>query len=302
MLIAHDHVIRAILDNTPVGMLLVNTDGRIIFVNGRACAMLGWRSEDDLIGQHINCLIPPRYHQDHEVSRQHYQKHERISRPMGGNRDLLALRCDGSELPVEIGLSTLTLEGELYTLVSMVDVSDRFRARDLQEVNDNLAYMATHDPLTHLPNRKRLLNLLDEALATPEPLVLAFVDLDGFKPVNDTFGHVFGDRVLQEVAELLHRNIRKTDVLGRLGGDEFLVIFYGSEYEQAIARVLENIRQAVADLNRVEAEHIQLTVSIGAVTRPRDVSISSEDLIARADALMYQAKRDGRNRVVSGAI
>src|SRR5690606_38382960 len=137
------------------------------------------------------------------------------------------------------------------------------------------------------------------ALNKEDPLALAFIDLDGFKPINDTHGHVFGDKVLQEIAELFRRNIRKTDVLGRLGGDEFLMIFHGSEYEGAIERVLENIRLAVEGLDCVEAEKLQLTVSVGAISRPRGVHISSEDLIARADELMYQAKRNGRNRIVS---
>src|SRR5690606_658144 len=199
---------RLILDSTPIGMLLVDRQGIISFANARACHMLGWVNESDLLGAHINTLIPERFHEAHDVNRHQYQQESR-ARPMGKDRDLLARCRDGRELPVEIGLSPVTLNDGDYVLISLLDISDRHRARDLEEANSALAYMATHDPLTHLPNRQHLLHRLDIWLEANDPLSVAFIDLDGFKAINDCCGHVFGDKVLIIVANLLRDNIRQ---------------------------------------------------------------------------------------------
>lgn len=295
-----DHSLRLILDSTPIGMLLVDRQGLISFANARACHMLGWTDESELLGSHINTLIPERFHGAHDVNRHQYQHEEARARPMGKGRDLLARCRDGRELPVEIGLSPVTLKDGDYVLISLLDISDRHRARDLEEANSTLAYMATHDPLTHLPNRQHLLHRLDEWLATDDPLSVVFIDLDGFKAVNDCYGHIFGDKVLTTVADLLRDNIRQSDLLGRLGGDEFLLIFHGMNNEADIQRVMEDIRLAVASLACVEARPIAISASIGAVTRHPGSSLSSEELIKLADSLMYQAKSAGRNRIVCG--
>lgn len=295
-----EHSLRAILDSTPIGMLLVDQQGVIAFANARACHMLGWTNESELLGSHINTLIPERFHRAHDVNRHQYQQEESRARAMGNGRDLLARCRDGRELPVEIGLSPVTLEDGDYVLVSLLDISDRHRARDLEEANSALAYMATHDPLTNLPNRQHLLHRLDLWLEADDALSVAFIDLDGFKAVNDRHGHVFGDKVLITVANLLRDNIRQSDLLGRLGGDEFLVIFHGMNSEKDIQRVMEDIRLAVVSLTRVEARAVAISASIGAVTRQAGSPLSSEDLINRADTLMYQAKKAGRNRIVCG--
>ena len=122
--------------------------------------------------------------------------------------------------------------------------------------------------------------------------------LDGFKLVNDHYGHVFGDKVLTSVAHLLRDNIRQSDLLGRLGGDEFLVIFQGMNREEDVLRVMENIRVAVMSLTRLEGRDLAISASIGVVSRQPGSLLSSENLINLADRLMYQAKQSGRNRIV----
>ncbi len=298
MALFNEQALRAILDSTPIGMLVVNGAGLIAFANTRACQMLGWDNEVDLLGAHINTLIPERFHRAHDLSRQQYQRESTQARAMGKGRDLLARCRDGRELPVEIGLSPLNLEDGDYVLISLLDISDRHRARDLEEANSALAYMATHDPLTHLPNRQYLLHQLDQLLETDSPLSVAFIDLDGFKLVNDHYGHVFGDKVLTSVAHLLRDNIRQSDLLGRLGGDEFLVIFQGMNREEDVLRVMENIRVAVMSLTRLEGRDLAISASIGVVSRQPGSLLSSENLINLADRLMYQAKQSGRNRIV----
>ncbi|MDQ2075973.1 sensor domain-containing diguanylate cyclase [Marinimicrobium sp. ABcell2] len=300
MLSAHDSVIRAILEVTPVGMLLVDAHGQVVFCNNRACTILAWDG-NDLPGQHINALIPDRYRSAHEVSRKGYNKQPE-ARSMGGNRDLLALTKDGREIPVEVGLSPVSLGGNNYVLVSMLDISDRKRAEDLEAANSRLAHMATHDPLTDLPNRAQLLSILDDALTTASDgnaVTLAFVDLDGFKAVNDQHGHDLGDKLLKAVADILRSLIRRSDFLGRLGGDEFLLVFRGTDAGHGIQKTLKGILRAIKHLRHVEDKEVSITASIGAVTCSAGANISAEVLIKHADQLMYQAKHQGKNRLVA---
>lgn len=300
MLISRDNVIRAILDITPVGMLLANDAGEIVFVNHRACSLLEW-DEEELLGRHINVLIPRRYHSAHDVSRHGYSKKPEARR-MGGSRDLLALCRDGRELPVEIGLSPVELEEKQYVLVSLLDISDRHRAKDLEESNNKLAYMATHDQLTKLPNRAKLFHILDEATAgdrRSKALTLAFIDLDGFKAINDQYGHNVGDEVLREIANVIERHIRQTDVLGRLGGDEFLIIFRDMGNESHVQKVLNGIQHAVESLKEINGRKVKLSLSIGAIACPPGSKLGSAELIRRADELMYRAKKMGRNKIIS---
>lgn len=161
-----------------------------------------------------------------------------------------------------------------------------------------LAHQATHDPLTGLANRWLVLDRLHAALARaarlPGHLALFFVDLDHFKAVNDTLGHKVGDRVLVEVARRLQAVARGEDTVGRLAGDEFVVICERVPDDESVREIARRIVSAVAAPVEVPGAAPRISASVG-VALAGDGSIGSSALLARADGAMYEVKRQGRN-------
>ena len=169
--------------------------------------------------------------------------------------------------------------------------------------NARLEHLATTDPLTTLLNRRalteRLTAEMERALRYDGTVALLLLDLDHFKRVNDTYGHLVGDAVLRGVAGLLAEEVRACDVVGRYGGEEFLVVLPETDDDGAAA-FAERVRERVAAhefRGRDDGRALRLTASIGVATFPAARIESVEDLFARADAALYRAKADGRNRV-----
>lgn len=173
-------------------------------------------------------------------------------------------------------------------------------ARDAEREMHVVRRAASHDPLTGLPNRTLLFNGLrdgiESAQATRAPFSLLFLDLDHFKQINDVHGHDVGDQGLRHFATVMQARLRGSDMLARLGGEEFVVLLPGATLEQA-GRVSDDLRRALAGMPLMLDEgSCAMTVSIGvAVLRPGD---DAESLLKRADAAVYRAKANGRNRTV----
>jgi diguanylate cyclase (GGDEF)-like protein/PAS domain S-box-containing protein len=167
-----------------------------------------------------------------------------------------------------------------------------------KETELRLAYLADHDALTGLPNRRLLLERLSHSIERARDLggflAVLFVDLDRFKQINDVFGHDAGNQVLCEAALRIHRCVREEDVVSRLGGDEFTVLVEGVEAASRVSAVAERIR---AELNRpyaIAEREVYVSASIGIALFPRDGE-SAEELLKRADVAMFQAKKRGRD-------
>ena len=188
--------------------------------------------------------------------------------------------------------------GAAVAVVQRAQVIETTRADNVR-----LEHLATTDPLTSLLNRRalteRLTTEMERALRYDTSVALLLVDLDHFKRVNDTYGHLAGDGVLRTVAELLGEEARSSDIVARYGGEEFLVVL--PETDDAGAAVLaERMRERMAGhaFRAWEAGHtLQITASIGVATFPAGRIESVEDLFARADAALYRAKAEGRDRV-----
>jgi diguanylate cyclase (GGDEF)-like protein len=165
-------------------------------------------------------------------------------------------------------------------------------ALELRRAMRRMHALAVTDGLTGLPNRSALMTALDAALAGRQPFTLVFIDLDGFKGVNDRLGHAAGDAVLRAVAEVLRAATREADSLARLGGDEFCVLLG----EGAAADLAESLRLALAE--RMAREGWPVTASIGSV-RFESMPDSAEAALAAADAMMYAAKAGGKDQVRS---
>ena len=159
-------------------------------------------------------------------------------------------------------------------------------------------YLSLHDPLTGLPNRHRLREFLEgklkQAPSLDQPLVMLSIDLNRFKPINDSFGHAVGDRVLHEVSQRLHACIRGEDLVARHGGDEFIMVLSGAHSEQAIEHVCARLIEQIEQPFRVDGQELFIGASIGISSAPHDAN-QVEELLRCADIALYQAKTGGRS-------
>ena len=176
----------------------------------------------------------------------------------------------------------------------------RLRAHlHVQELAAELRRAATTDFLTKLPNRRHFFELVRSHQAAmlrgTARLAVAMMDIDHFKSVNDQYGHDMGDEVLRAVAQKMRTELRETDVLGRLGGEEFAVMMHNVDAQTA-ADTLDRVRAAVAaETIALGGTSLRVTISIGFASEPRK---SIEEMLTHADLALYEAKRGGRNRVV----
>jgi diguanylate cyclase (GGDEF)-like protein/PAS domain S-box-containing protein len=211
-------------------------------------------------------------------------------------------RCkNGSLIDVEVRCNALDVDGRNVRAYVTHDVSLRRKAeQQLIENQNRLDRMAHHDQLTGLPNRHYLSAFLPEAIAAATAantmLGVVFIDLDRFKHINDTRGHETGDKLLQEVATRLRAVVRDTDVVIRMGGDEFVVVFRNvksyEEVTQGAGRINEVLNKPIV----IDRHPLQTTGSVGVSMFPRDGS-NMVELLKHSDTAMYQAKDRGRNNV-----
>ncbi len=186
-------------------------------------------------------------------------------------------------------------------LLAWFMISGRARALSLAaEMTEELRHMAQHDPLTGLPNRALFSDRLQQQLAHAKRhdrrFAIIFLDLDNFKPINDNYGHAVGDRLLQQVAKRLQEALRASDTVGRIGGDEFVILtaeLAGAELALALA---EKVREAVRQPYMVETRELSVSCSIGVAIYP-DHGTDEITLSKLADEAMYHAKEDGRDSV-----
>ncbi len=189
-------------------------------------------------------------------------------------------------------------------VVSPSDVGDRRLGLAYERVAETLREArraATVDRLTGVPNRPSILATyateVDRAIRYDRPLAIAFVDVDRFKSINDTFGHQVGDQALHALAQAMREALRSTDVVGRYGGEEFLIVLPETSIDDA-ATISEKLRSAVEhiDLRSPDESEVHLTISVG-ITGGRGRMLRPDDLLRGADAAMYAAKALGRNQV-----
>lgn len=175
------------------------------------------------------------------------------------------------------------------------------RTEELQNAYRKLEYQASHDPLTELLNRRAIFQVLSREIArikrTNKPISVILADIDHFKQINDTYGHGVGDAVLEETARRLSVCIRPYDSVGRIGGEEFLVVLPECDSTDG-ATVAERIRASIAhDLFIIPGQTFSITISIGLATASPNQTIEPDSLITAADQALYSAKRNGRNKI-----
>ena len=282
-----ERLLRRVAESLPVGILQMDVDGALRFVNARLAAILGIAEVTGVAD--VEAALDDA---DRLALR------EALDAVLAGGSDIeLELRlavADGPHARV-CAASLVSLsdrEGAPGALLSITDITDSVRMRE------ELRAKATFDVLTGCHNRASTLAILEQALASPDGAgtVAVFVDLDRFKPVNDTLGHDAGDEVLMLTASRLASVLRRDDIVGRLGGDEFLVVGRGLDSTDAALALGERIRAALTVPATLETGPIEMRASIGIATATPGVDAA--ELIKRADRAMYLSKQAGRGEPV----
>ena len=167
-----------------------------------------------------------------------------------------------------------------------------------EKITAELHFLANHDALTGLPSlrlcKDRLNQSLAEARRNHQASAVMFLDLDGFKEINDRYGHEFGDSVLRESAARITAEIRETDTVARIGGDEFVIILSSLPEKSIANRIADSLVTAIAQPVCIDAVEVVISASIGISIYP-DHGVTAEELIRVADKAMYRVKRDGKN-------
>lgn len=301
--------LRMVLEHAPSPIVVVDAQGTIVLTNRALEELVGY-GVAELQGQSVEVLLPAGLRSLHERHRTDFLK-EPERRPMGKHRDLPLRTSEGSVLPVEIGLSPVRGPSGLLVVCSLTDLSARSKlkedllrtAANLKKANQELAETAATDSLTSLRNRGAFMDHLQAQLEASvrhgRPLSLLILDLDHFKDYNDEFGHLAGDEVLRRLGRVLRGAARRSDLVARLGGEEFGVILPETDGEGAVASG-HRFREAVESAQWPRRE---VTVSIGATTVNLDPSLARVEpseisrVLTDADRALYRSKDRGRNRV-----
>ncbi len=278
---------RHLIDLSPEA-IFVHREGKFIFANKAGETLLGAISNADLFSRNWNELIHfDFYNIEHFLKEEFTNDKEQVL-----NYQLRTSRLDGKVIDIEITSTNVEYDGIPARQIIARDISLRKKQEGIVK---KLAYQ---DALTELPNRRAFLDKLEQQLIGSEkhksPFAILFIDLDGFKNVNDSLGHEAGDDLLRRVSTILKRCVREKDTVARLAGDEFTILLPEMNQQDCMvvaSRIIESLNMSVSSLS----DDILVTASIGISLYPQNGE-DSFTLLKHADMAMYQAKNKGKNR------
>jgi diguanylate cyclase (GGDEF)-like protein/PAS domain S-box-containing protein len=280
----------SVFDNANEGIMITNPDGNIVSVNNAFTRTTGYDADEvlgrnpaflnsDLQGKHFHASMWQALQRDGHWSGEVWNRHK--------DGELYAVLQKVNAFYDEAG----RLQGYVALLSDITTL--KLQQKQLEQI-------AHFDPLTGLPNRTLLADRLQQAMAQANrhgtSIAVLFIDLDGFKAVNDTHSHAVGDQLLVQVARRMKRVMRDEDTLARLGGDEFVAVLQNLEHPDASTPVLERLLQAAAEPVQLDELELAVSASIGVVFYPQQESLDADQLQRQADQAMYQAKQAGKNR------
>ena len=300
---ASEKMYRYLVDSSPDIIYTLNHEGRFTFVNDRAYQLLGYTREE-LLGQHYSILV-----HEEDLERARYVFNERRVDERASRNVELRLKCrggNGHDRTFNNTLMTISLNAigmhvpdqevkklEFFGTYGVArDITDRKRAEEV------ISYQAYHDILTDLPNRilfkDRLGLAVIQAKRKQTELAVMFIDLDRFKLVNDTLGHVKGDELLQQAARRLKGCLRKGDTLARQGGDEFTIVLPELRDRDDARVIADKFLETLQEPFDLDGHEVHISASIGIAIYPSDGE-SIDELLRHADIAMYQVKALGKN-------
>jgi diguanylate cyclase (GGDEF)-like protein/PAS domain S-box-containing protein len=284
---------RELFDNAPVGYHEFNKEGIITRVNRTELDMVGYTLEE-VIGQPVWKFI-----MEEDVSHQTVLAKLAGDLPLSKGFERTYRRKDGSTFPVLIEDRLLENEkGQVVGIRSTIqDITERKR------MEEQFHIMSIADELTGLYNRRGFFTISQQQLKvaerTKKDILLFFADLDNMKRINDTLGHQAGDRVLVEIAAILKEIFRESDIIGRIGGDEFAILAIDTADESGEV-LMERLHKSLEANNRLEAKNYTLSLCIGIARYDHTKPSSLDELMAQADTLMYEEKRKKQIKEIKG--
>lgn len=283
--------LNAIIRHAMDGIVTVSDTGLIEGFNPAAEEIFGY-AQEEVVGQSVSMLLSPATRQQFQPDLKRYlESGQRGSVGIRG-QEVIALRKSGEQFPMEVSASEMEIKEQRFFVAIVRDVTER------KLIEQKIKQMAHYDHLTGLPNRSLFMEQLEHALKLGkrkhQKTAVLFLDLDGFKQVNDTLGHEAGDQLLKDVAARLKPLLRDSDVAARLGGDEFTFILNDIGSHENAAGVAWKILDALSMPFVLKGTPSRIGGSIGIALHPDDAD-DFEALIRKADEAMYEAKKDGKN-------
>ena len=294
-LLASEKHLQMIVDSALDAVITMNDKGLVTGWNPVAERIFGY-SRADAVGKPLESLIvPPPMREAHRHGLAHFLKTG--EGPVLSKRiEITAMQAGGGEFPVEMAIVAIRSGEGFFFNAFLRDITEK---KDFEE---RLLHMAQYDALTSLPNRvffsDRLQQVFSTSRRTREHFGIMFIDLDKFKPINDTYGHAVGDILLKEVALRMQNCLRQSDTVARIGGDEFVVLLATLKNDQDAQEVAEKIRQALNLPFQISDNTLCISSSIGVAIYPSHGD-NEKELVKNADLAMYYAKENGRNNVTT---
>lgn len=288
-----------LIDVIPDAAMVVNRNSEFVLVNRMLVEMFGYDNKRELIGQSLDILLPEAVrgiHQNH-VDR-FFERGE--NRPMGKGFKFVGQRKDGSTIYVEIMLSHVQFDDGQYAIAFVRDTTSLKLTEDkIRRELEHERTLALTDHLTGLANRRAFVEELETDIRELRQhgwqFAVCFIDLDDFKHINDTQGHDVGDNVLQHVASVVKNGCRGSDIVARIGGDEFATIHPGATLDDAL-HVLERVRERL--MHELADHHWPVTLSMGVCyCGNADEAYDVASILRAADQAMYEAKQQGKNQI-----
>ena len=288
-----EEALRAILAQANDAFVTVTEDGCVAEWNEAARQTFGWTRDEALGTPLAELIMPPDMRGPHLGWMRRYLQHGGATRMVDRRAELTAWRRDGSTFPVEVAVRVRThRDGVRFFDAFLRDISER------KAMQAQLEALALEDNLTRLPNRRAALQLLPAArsrsLRSGRCMAVLYLDLDGFKGVNDRLGHAAGDEVLRTFGDRLVGCVRASDFVARLGGDEFVMVLEGLSCPADAEAVADKVITAAAQPYALDGTAVQLSTSVGIRVVETDDDTSAELLLCQADEALYAAKRAGK--------
>lgn len=287
---ADEFRIRSILQTVTDAIITIDSHGIVETFNSAAERIFGYH-ESEVIGRNISMLMPDPHRSAHDGYIQRFLNGS-AARLVGQTVEQIALRKNGDCFPIDLSVNPMRIGGAIKFTGVVRDITNRKAAE--AEINR----LALTDPLTGLANRNQFSRRLDDAFKIANrqssQIALLLIDLDKFKPVNDTYGHPAGDALLRLVADELLKLTRDVDTVARLGGDEFAVLLFEPETREAVSHVAQRIVETLNRPFEVLGQQVKIGGSVGVAFHPSDAQ-DQETLFRFADLALYAAKDAGRN-------
>ena len=279
-----------IVEMAAEGIISIDIQGHILSFNRAAQRIFGF-GEDEVLGKNVSMLMPSPHRENHDGYLERYLQTGQ-AQIIGKTRELQGMRKDGTVFTMDLAVSEVRLGDTHFFTAMLRDISEQKLAQQ------RIEQLAHYDELTGLPNRSLFYDRLGQAFVkakrSQHSIALLFMDLDGFKQVNDTLGHHIGDMLLVKVADRLRLCVRESDTCARLGGDEFTLILNDTYELEDVALVANKVIESIAVPFEIEGYTLQIGISVGIARYPDDAA-SRGTLLMVADKAMYAAKAAGKN-------